>query len=81
MVFTIISAKDSAGMIDDFLPHPRIALQEVFEIIMFIEIPFVVDELGVVAQLAFHLGVILKKTVKLPNFIAQPIMIAPGRCG
>ena len=68
-------------MIDDFLAHPGISLQEVFEVIVFIEIFFVVDEFGVVAKVIFHLGMILQKSVKLPNFVAQPIMIAPCRRG
>ena len=48
VVFTIIGTKHSARMCDNFLLNRGVALQEVFQVVVVIEIPLAVDQLGIV---------------------------------
>ena len=50
MLSTIIVAKDPTGMIDQFLLDPGMELQELLQVVVFIEIPLAVDQFGLAAK-------------------------------
>ena len=79
LVGAIVIAKNAAWVIDQLPFHIRVALQEFFQVVMLGEIFFAVDQLWVAPQFGGNFGVILKKIVKLANFVSHLAMIAPSR--
>lgn len=79
LVGAIVIAENAARVIDQLPFHFRVALQEFFQVIMFGQIFFAVDQLWVASQFGGNFGVILKKIVKLANFNSRLFMIAPSR--
>lgn len=79
LVSAIVIAENAARMIDQLPFHVRVALQEFFQVLMFREIFFAVDQFWIAPQFGCNLGVILKKIVKLADFISHLVMIAPSR--
>jgi hypothetical protein len=71
----VITAKNSAGVMHDFALYRGVAFEELFQIVMFVQVFLVVDQIWVVAQLSGDLGVVLQENVKLTNFVPE---IAPG---
>ena len=79
VVGAVVIAKYAARVIDHLPFHIRMALQEFFQVVMLGEIFFAVDQLWVAPQVAGNFGVILKKVVKLANFVSYLVMIAPSQ--
>ena len=81
MVLAVVLAKDPPWMIEDLAFNAGMALEKFLQVVMFVEVLLAVDQSRIVAQFRRHFGVILKKAMKLANFVAQTIVIAPGRGG
>jgi len=80
LVGAIVIAENAARVIDQLPFYGRVTLQEFFQVIMFGEVVFAVDQLWVAPQFGGDLGVILKKIMKLANFVSHLVVIAPSRC-
>lgn len=65
----VIAAKNTAGMMDDFIPYRWMALEEFIQIIMFVQIFLIIDQVGIGPQFGGNLGMVLKEYVKLANFV------------
>lgn len=81
MVLVVVLAKYPHWMIEEIAFNAGMALEKFLQVVMFFEIALAVDQLRIVTQLRQHFGVILKKCMKLANFVAQSIVVAPGRGG
>ena len=69
------TAKNSAGVMHDFALYRGVAFEKLFQIVMFVQVFLIVDQIWIVSQLSGNLGMVLQKNVKLTNFVPQ---IAPG---
>jgi len=69
------TAKNSAGVMHDFALYRGVAFEELLQIVMFVQIFLVVDQIWIVSQLSGDLGMVLQEKLKLTNFVPE---IAPG---
>jgi hypothetical protein len=79
LIGAIVIGENAAGVIDQLPFYIRVALQEFFQVIMFGQIFFTVNQFWVAPQFGGYFRMITKKIVKLAIFVSHLVMIAPSR--